>query len=158
MMDEPKKKYWSAEEALPNMQKYCVYQERCHSEVRSKLLEHGIYGDLLEEVLAELITDGYLNEERFARSYVRGKFRIKQWGRIKIKNELKLRRISDYCINAGLSEIDEDAYRETLEKILKNKLILVKSGNKALLKKKVVEYALSRGFEYNLILTLLEGS
>ncbi|MBK9254822.1 MAG: RecX family transcriptional regulator [Saprospiraceae bacterium] len=157
-MQEPKKKYWSSHEALPNMQKYCAYQERCHSEVRSKLLENGVFGDLLEEIIAELITDGYLNEERFARSYVRGKFRMKQWGRMKIINELKMRRISDYCIKAGLSEINEDEYRETLDKILKSKLNIIKSNNKPLLKKKAVDYALSRGFEYNLILTLLEDS
>ena len=74
-----KKKWLSTEEALLKMQQYCVYQDRCHQEVRSKLLDLGVYGDRLEEIIARLIAENFLNEERFARSFARGKFRMKQW-------------------------------------------------------------------------------
>ena len=78
-----KKQYWSRDEALLNIQKYCALQERCHQEVRFKLIEHSIYGDILEELIADLITNDFLNEERFAKTYARGKFRMKNWGRNK---------------------------------------------------------------------------
>ena len=108
--------------ALQKMQRYCAFQERCHSEVRQKLLELSVYGDTLEEIIAELIADNYLNEERFARSYARGKFRTKAWGRNRIKQELKMRRVSEYCIRKGLEEIEEDDYLATLEKVIHKKL------------------------------------
>ncbi len=103
------------------MQRYCAYQDRCHSEVRSKLLDLGIYGDELEEVIAELITDNFLNEERFARSYARGKFNIKKWGRIRIKQELKRRHITAYCLRKAMEEIEEEDYLKTLEGLIRKK-------------------------------------
>ena len=108
--------------ALKKLQAYCAYQDRCHKEVRSKLLDLGMRGHDLEVIMAELVEDNFLNEERFARSYVRGKFRIKRWGRIKIRLELKRRNISAYCIKKGMTEIDDNDYYTTLENIiLKNK-------------------------------------
>ena len=100
--------------ALLKMQKYCAYQERCHQEVIRKLYELKIYGDDQDEILASLVTDGYLNEERFARSYARGKFRINQWGRVKIKQGLKQKQVSDYCIEAGMQEISEEEYLDAI--------------------------------------------
>ena len=91
------KKYISPEDALAKLQRYCAYQDRCHQEVRTKLIDLGVFGDTLEEIITDLIKDNFLNEERFARSYARGKFRMRKWGRIKIRQELKLRKISDYC-------------------------------------------------------------
>ena len=149
--DEPQKKYWTAEEALPNMQRYCAYQERCHSEVRNKLLEHGIYGLLLENIIAELITENFLNEERFACSYARGKFRIKQWGKRKIVSELKQRQISDYCIQSALNEIEETAYLQTLKDVLSKKDRISKFRSPAERKQKLTAYAITKGFEYDLI-------
>ncbi len=111
-MQKPKK-YISQAEALQKLQRYCAYQDRCHSEVRSKLLDLGIYGDELEEIIAELITDNFLNEERFARSYARGKFNIKKWGRHRIKQELKRRQITDYCLRKAMEEIEETDYLNT---------------------------------------------
>ena len=108
--DNKKKAYWSIDEATLNIQKFCAMQDRCHSEVRTRLLEHGIYGDVLEGMISDLITNGFLDEERFAKSYVRGKFRMKGWGRNKIIRELKLRQVSPYSIREGLKEIDEDEY------------------------------------------------
>lgn len=152
---EKPKKYWSADEAKINIQRYCVYQDRCHREVRTKLLEHGIYGDLLEELITELIQENFLNEERFAKSYARGKFRMKQWGRNKIKQELKLRQVSNYCINIALQEINEEEYLETLKAILTNKERLTKFKNGWDRKKKLTDYALSKGYEYEYIASLL---
>jgi regulatory protein len=107
---QKKKKYISKDDALLKLQAYCAYQDRCHSEVRSKLLDLGIYGDDLEDIIVALIEDNFLNEERYARSYARGKFRIKQWGRLRIRRELKFRKISDYCIRKAMEEIDENDY------------------------------------------------
>ena len=81
------------EDALYHMQKICAIQERSHSEIRTRLIQHGVYGDELEQVIAELIADNFLDEERFAKAYVSGKFKIKRWGKIKIRSELKFRKI-----------------------------------------------------------------
>jgi regulatory protein len=152
---EKPKKYWSADEARLNIQRYCVYQDRCHKEVRTKLLEHGIYGNLLEEIISELIQENFLDEERFAKSYARGKFRMKQWGRNKIKQELKLRHVSDYCIKSALQEINEEEYIETLKSIITHKERLTKFKNEWDRKKKLSDYALSKGYEYELIISII---
>ncbi|MEL6660799.1 MAG: regulatory protein RecX [Bacteroidota bacterium] len=151
------KKYLSKADALKRMQRYCAYQDRCHSEVRSKLIELGVYGDTLEEIMAELIIERFLDEERFARSYVRGKFRLKKWGRIRIKRELKLRKISAYCQRKGLEEIEEAAYQKTLREILQKKLVdygrkynAFESGSKA------ATYAQGRGYETALIWPIIK--
>ena len=101
---------------------YCKYQERCHSEVRNKLYELGFTTPEVEQQIAGLIETGVLNEERFARAFAGGKFRMKQWGREKIKQQLKLRKISDYCIKKAMTEIDGDDYDETLNKLAYKKL------------------------------------
>ncbi|MCB0629465.1 MAG: regulatory protein RecX [Saprospiraceae bacterium] len=150
-MREPKKKYHTREQALQKLQRYCVYQDRCHAEVRTKLLSLGIYGDDLEEIIVELIGENYLNEERFARSYARGKFRFKCWGRIRITQELKSRRISDYLIRKALEEIDETEYRQALYDLLEKKLALIGTDNDFEKKQKLAGYAQRRGFEGALI-------
>ena len=95
-------KWVSKEEALAKIQRYCAYQDRCHQEVRTRLLDMGVYADWLEEIIVQLIEENFLNEERFARSFARGKFRIKQWGRNRIRQELKKRNISAYCIRMAM--------------------------------------------------------
>jgi regulatory protein len=138
----------SFEEALVKAQRYCAYQDRCHQEVRFKLVEWGVYGEDLEQVLAELIQERFLDEERFARSFTRGKFRIKQWGRLRILRELKKRDISDYCIRAGLSEVEEEAYAQTLRDILSKKNALLPAELPVFERRqKLFRHALSRGFE-----------
>lgn len=149
-------KWLSREEALAKLQHYCAYQDRCHQEVRSKLLELEVYGDHLEEVMAQLIEEGFLNEERFARSFARGKFRMKQWGRARIRRELKARQVSDYCIRKGLEEIDEAEYLETLKALLQKKLESSGEEEPGKRKQKAARYALSRGFEAELAWPLLE--
>ena len=101
---------------------YCRYQERCHQEVRNKLYELGCTTHEVEQQLTRLIEANALNEERFARAFAGGKFRMKQWGREKIKQQLKLRKISDYCIRKAMTEIDENEYEKTLRKLAYKKV------------------------------------
>lgn len=156
--DFPEKKitYWSSDEAILNIQKYCAFQERCHQEVRSKLLEHGIYGDLLEEIISDLICNNFLDEERFAKTYARGKFRMKHWGRNKIKNELKLRKVSDYSIKEAMKEIDLEEYETALRQLLEKKERLTTYKNKFDRVKKLTDYAMTKGYEYDLISIILK--
>lgn len=151
MWKKPKNKSVGKITALQKLQKYCAYQERCHQEVRYKLMDLGIYGEDLEQIIAELITDNFLNEERFARSYARGKFRMKGWGKIKITIELKRRKISPYCLKKGLEEIEDDAYEEKLREILEKKNKTVKEINIYVRRKKLFNYAYSKGYESFLI-------
>jgi regulatory protein len=108
------KQFHSKEEALQKAKHYCAYQERCHSEVKEKLYSLGMNKKEVDELLSELISDNYLNEERFAILFAGGKFRIKQWGRIKIKYALKQKQVSEYCIKKALAAIYERDYNKTL--------------------------------------------
>lgn len=148
---EKKKKYYTAAEALAKAQRYCAYQDRCHQEVRSKLLEWGVYGDTLEEVMADLIGDRFLDEERYARSFARGKFRIKQWGRTRIVQELKARQISDYCRRKALEEIDDAEYERTLRELLEKRAALESETDPYKRRRKLADYAIRRGFEMELV-------
>jgi len=141
---------------LQAIRHYCAYQERCHSEARYKLLDYGFRGQDLEEALASLIEDDFLNEERFARSYIGGKFRVKQWGRRKILQELKKKQVSDYCIRKGMQEINEDDYLETLRQLARKKQQEL-SGEKNgwIRKQKIQRYLLQRGFENDLVYEVL---
>jgi regulatory protein len=152
---EKKKIYWSIEEARLNIERYCVYQDRCHQEVRSKLLEHGIYGDILEEILSELITNSFLDEERYARSFARGKFNIKHWGRNKITAELKARHVSPYCIKLGLQEIDPDEYIKSLTSVILKKQKTTLFKNQYDKTQKLTTYAMGKGYEYEYIREVL---
>lgn len=150
-MSKKKTTYLSKEEALIRLQKYCVYQDRCHKEVRAKLLELEIYGDDLENVIVDLIAEKFLDEERFARSYVRGKFRMKSWGRIRIRQELKQRNISAYCLRKGFEEINEVDYERTLTKLIKKKNKAEREKNEFKRKGKLAQYAMRKGFEAHLV-------
>lgn len=145
------KKYTSKADALTKLQRYCAYQDRCHKEVRSKLLELGVYGYDLEEIISLLIEEKFLNEERYARSFARGKFRIKQWGRSRIIRELKMRGISDYCIRKAMEEIDEGEYAKALEDFLAKKADLLAGESEFERNNKLAQYALRRGFEQELV-------
>jgi len=138
-------------QALQKLKKYCAYQERSHSEVRTKLISLKVYGDTLEEVILELIQSDYLNEERYARAYARGKHRIKKWGRDKIKQGLKLKRVSDYCIKKALTEIDPDHYEQTLQEVL-IKYYKVRKGkyDNYTMQTKLINHAVNKGYEYHL--------
>ncbi|MEO6813367.1 MAG: regulatory protein RecX [Ginsengibacter sp.] len=143
---------FTPEQSLPKIKNYCAYQERCHADVRDKLYSFGLYKNEVEEIIYLLITENYLNEERFAVLYAGGKFRIKQWGKIKIKQSLKKKQISEYCIKKALSEIDQDDYEKTFEKLRDQKLKTLKSEKNIFIKKrKLQDFLLQRGFENEMI-------
>ena len=135
---------------------YCQYQERCHSEVKNKLYELGCHTPEVGQLLTDMIEMGLLNEERFAKAYARGKFRMKQWGRVKIKIELKARNISDYCIKLGMKEIDDETYEATMLHLLGRKeRELNGERSKAVKKGKLYRYMVQKGYESNLVLEYL---
>jgi regulatory protein len=130
---------------------WCAYQERSQHETRQKLFEYGLFSEDVEQLISKLIEENFLNEERFAFAFVSGKFNIKQWGKIKIKIELRKHKVSDYLINKALNNIDYETYISTLKKVIEKKLKLTSEKNKHKLQYKLIQYALSRGFELNLI-------
>ena len=149
-------KYYSKDEALQKAKQYCAYQERCHSEVKEKLYSFGMNKKEVDELLSELISENYLNEERFAILYAGGKFRIKQWGKVKIKYSLKQKQISDYCIKKALAAIDERDYTKTLEKLFEQKLKTLKAEKNIFIKKrKLQDHLLQKGFETSVISKLI---
>ena len=145
-------------QALAKAESFCVYQERSQKEVRYKLVEWGIRGDELEEILSELIMSNFLNEERFANSYTSGKFNIKKWGRIKIKQGLKLKGVPDKMMNKALYSIDDDDYMQTLENLALKKASSLGENNPLKRKMKLISYLQTRGFETELILLALKAS
>jgi regulatory protein len=148
----PFKKTLSPEQALQKARHYCAYQERSHSEVKEKLYALGLFRNQVDITLAALIEDNYLNEERFARQFAGGKFRMKHWGRVKIKYALKQKQVSEYCIKKGLSEIDESDYAVTLEKLASDRWESLSSEPNLFIKlRKTKDYLLEKGYEPQLI-------
>jgi regulatory protein len=149
--DHAPKKYWSLEEARGKLETYCAYQERSQWEVRRKLSEKGIKGDPAEELICDMIATDFLNEERFARSFARGKFRMRHWGRIRITRELKLRQISPACIRYGLSEIDPEEYYNSLLTQAEKKWENTAEKDPFKKRYKVINYLMAKGFEQDLV-------
>ena len=146
------------EEALKKIKYYCTYQERNHQETKEKLYSFGLYKNEVEQLLSQLVEENYLNEERFAMAFAGGKFRIKQWGRVKIKYELKQKRVSDYCIKAALKVIDEMDYENTLQQLATAKLKTLKSEKNIFVKKsKLQQYLIHKGFEAGLISAIVNS-
>ena len=141
--------------ARQRIESWCAYQERAQQETRDKLYEYGLHKTDVEQIITELIGNNFLNEERFAIAFAGGKFRIKKWGKVKIKIELRQRKVSDYCINKALKQIPDKDYFSTLEKIILQKSKLVKETNKIKKHYKLIQYAASRGFEKDLIVDVL---
>ncbi|MEO7045500.1 MAG: regulatory protein RecX [Ferruginibacter sp.] len=140
------------EEAFRKIKHYCAYQERNHRETKEKLYSFGLYKHEVEQLLSQLVEENYLNEERFVIAYAGGHFRMKQWGRSKIKYELKQKGISDYLIKKALKSIDEAEYEKTFQKLAQAKLKTVKSEKNIFTKKKKVQkYLIQKGFEYDMI-------
>lgn len=150
------KKQLTAEQALQKLKYYCAYQERCHSEVKEKLYNLGVWKRDHDPIIAALIEEDYLNEERFAIAYAGGKWRMKQWGRVKIKYELKQKRVSDYCIKKALKQIDDEGYVTVLKKLVKEKYAALKAEQYLARKKKTMDYLVRKGFEIELIKKTLE--
>lgn len=141
------KKKLTPQEALKKITHYCAYQERSHREVRNKLFGYGLWANQVEDLLARLITEGYLNEARFAKAFAGGKFRIKSWGRIKITNELERHGLTPNCIRLGLLEIPEKDYHHTLRKLLLKKLSKITEASPFQKREKLVRYAIMKGYE-----------
>lgn len=139
------------------MVNYCVYQDRCHQEVEQKMRDYLIIPEAKEEILLYLMKENYLNEERFTRSYIRGKFYMKSWGRNKIKNHLKFKGIPEKLINNCFDEIDEADYEKTLAKIYFDYYSKQRDTKDYQKKSKTIKYLLGRGFEYENINFMLEN-
>ena len=142
-------------QATAKAENFCAYQERSQNEVRYKLVEWGIRGDELEEILSELILNNFLNEERFAKAYASGKLRINYWGRQKIKQGLKLKGVPEGILNKALYSLDDDEYFEVLKKILAKKEKVTAEKNPQKRRYKILSYLQGRGFERELILECL---
>lgn len=143
-------------QALTKLQRYCAYQDRCHQEVRRKLVLLGVRGDDLENIIADLIQDNFLDEERFARSYVRGKYTLKRWGRLKILKELRQKNISPYCLKKGMTEIEDDIYNDNLRHLAERKLAELTTEDKYKRWQKTSQYLWNKGYENELITPLLQ--
>lgn len=134
-------------EFLAKAQHYCAYQERCHKEVRNKLREWKVPVPDRESIIVDLIEGKYLNEERFARAFAGGKFRVKRWGRNKIIRELKFRDISDYCIKKAMEEIPDQDYETVMRELIHKKNATLKDRNIFSRKAKVAKYVIGKGYE-----------
>ena len=145
------KKQLTKEQGLQKLRHYCAYQERSHSEVRDKLYQLGVWKKDHDEIIAALIEDNYLNEERFAIAFAGGKFRMKHWGRVKIRYELKQKQVSEYSIRNAMKEINEEDYLKLLEKLAEDKYASLKSEQYLVRKKKTQDYLMQKGFEPDLI-------
>ena len=145
------KKILTPEQALQKLKHYCGYQERCHNEVKEKLYNLGVWKKDHDSIIATLIEEGYLNEERFAIAFAGGKFRIKQWGRVKIRYELRQKQVSDYSIKKALNQIKESEYLSVLKKLASEKYVSLKDEQYLARKKKTMDYLLQRGFEPGLV-------
>mgnify|MGYP000106008165 FL=1 len=145
------KKVYDVSIAVERIKNYCALQDRCQWDVLQKLREWGLQQATKDYILEILITDKFIDEERFATSFCRGKFRIKNWGRRKIINELKRKQISSICINTGLKEIDENEYNLVLEKLFYQKESSIKDKNQFIRKTKIANFLIQRGFENNLV-------
>jgi len=144
-------KAYSVTEATKKLEAYCAYQERCHKEVVEKLRGLGMIPEAIDHIIGHLIKENYLNEERFAQSFTRGKFRIKKWGKKRIVNELKQRDISRFNIQSALREIDEASYVAALDELAKKRLDQITETNVLKKRKKLADYLLYRGWEGHLV-------
>ncbi|WP_029037353.1 regulatory protein RecX [Salinimicrobium xinjiangense] len=155
-MNKESGKSYTVKEATLKLMQYCAYRDRSQKEVEEKLVEMRMIPAAREEIIIKLMQENFLNEERFARSFVRGKFRIKKWGRHKIKQELKLREISSPLIKLAMTEINENDYRSTLYSLAEKKLALLSETDKFKLKKKLVDHLLRKGYEGSLVFEVSE--
>lgn len=148
---------YSVEHALQKLRHFCGYQERSHEEVKQKLYGFGLYKEEVENAISILIEENYLNEERFAIAFAGGKFRMKQWGKVKIGYELKTKKVSAYCIKIALQSIESEVYKATLLELAEKKWdVLLKDEEKLFVRRsRLTTYLLQRGFESPLVSEVL---
>jgi len=151
-------KSYTVDEATKLLENYCAYQDRCHKEVEQKLYDINMIPQAKEKILLHLLQHNFLNEERYAKAFTRGKFKIKKWGKIKITNELKFRNISAYNIKNALLEINDDDYLKTLQQLVEKKLPLIKESNSFIKRNKLSIYLISKGYESNLVFDVVKTS
>ncbi|EJL74887.1 regulatory protein RecX [Chryseobacterium populi] len=151
------KKSFTFDEIKLKLVNYCVYQDRCHAEVEQKMREFLLIDEAKEEIMLYLLRENYLNEERFTRSYIRGKFYIKHWGRNKIRISLKQKQVPEKLINKSFDEIDEADYEKTIRKIFEDYYEKQKDLKEYQRKSKTIKYLISKGFEYDIILNIIEN-
>ncbi|BFO64550.1 RecX family transcriptional regulator [Chryseobacterium sp. S0630] len=150
------KKSYTFDEIKQKLVNYCVYQDRCHAEVEQKMREFLLIDEAKEEIILFLLKENFLNEERFTRSYIRGKFYIKHWGKTKIKINLKQKQISERLISSCFDEIDDSDYEKTIRKIFDD-YYTKQTGLKEYQKKtKTIKYLMSKGFEYEKIIDIFD--
>jgi len=154
---QPEKKLFTFDEIKQKLVNYCVYQDRCHTEVEQKMREFVLIPEAKDEILLYLMKENYLNEERFTRSYIRGKFNIKHWGKNKIKMHLKQKGITEKLITKSFDEIDNDDYLNIIKKLYENHFSKQKGLQVYQKKSKTIKYLLSRGFEYENILQVIDN-
>ena len=142
---------YTIKEATIKLMQFCAYRDRSHKEVEEKLNKMNMIPAAQEQIIIQLMQEDFLNEERFARSFVRGKFRIKKWGKIKIKQELKFREISSPIIKIALTEIEQEKYTATLYELAEKKLDLLKEPDSFKIKRKLADFLLRKGYESNLV-------
>lgn len=158
MEEELHRKTYSAEIAWQKICKWCAYQERSQQDVRDKLYDYGLHRKEVEEMISRLITENFLNEERFAIAFAGGKFRQLGWGKTKIKLALKQRKVSEYCMRKALSSIDDMAYLKSLHQLIQKRGKLEKEKNPLRKNYKLAQYAISRGFEPDLVWDALKSN
>jgi regulatory protein len=146
----------SLEEAKKKALQFCAYQERCHQEVKNKLYDIGLNTAEVDELLVYLITEGFLNEERFAKTFAGGKFRLKKWGRIKITQALEAKGLSKNCIRIGMKEIEQEDYEEALRSLLQVKSNSTGEENLFVLRDKLSKFAIQKGYEPDLVWKILK--
>jgi regulatory protein len=152
----PSRTSLSQEQALQKARHYCGYQERCHYDVKEKLFSFGLRKPQVDAVLATLIEENYLNEERFAIQYAGGHFRLKEWGKVKIRYELRQKQVSDHCIRKALEAIDEEEYERTLGRLAAERWEkLSEEPNLLIRRRKLQEYLLQKGYEAGRIAIML---
>ncbi|WDT68116.1 regulatory protein RecX [Cloacibacterium sp. TD35] len=148
-------KSYTFEEIKQKLVNYCVYQDRCHAEVEQKMKEFLLIPEAKEELILFLIKENYLNEERFARSYTRGKFYIKKWGKNKIKQNLRVKGITDKLINISFQEINPKDYYDVIQNFIEKQMPTYKGMKEYQKKQKMIKFLISKGYEYDEILNQL---
>ena len=150
-----KNKTYNIKETTEKIQSFCALQDRCQWEVENKMRQWGVEEYIIENIVTDLILEKFIDEQRFSESFCRGKFRIKRWGKVKIKNELILRKISISCIQKGLEQIENKEYYSVLKELYEKKKNSIKDKNQFIRKGKIVKYLQQKGFESNLIWELI---
>jgi regulatory protein len=145
------KDVFTIKEAIQKIEHYCAYQERCHEEIEQKLRSMKMDSDEIDQIITHLINDNFLNEERFACSFARGKHRIKHWGKIRITNELKFRGINQTLINIALKEISPEEYYSNFDSLANRHWESIRESNSLKKRKKFCDFMLRKGFENNLV-------